>query len=349
MANALRDGLPADIGKADLGIVNPGGLRAELLYAGDTSSNPANTDGVVTYAEANAVLPFVNNIWTVDLTGAQLKTVLEQQWQPRDGTVPSRPFLPLGLSDNVRVTQDASKPVGSRITSVLINGSRSTRPSTTRSSRSRSSAPAVTTSARSRRARARTPVWSTATCGSSYLKDHARSRARLRPPAGRRERHAGAASTAGDSGVVHACRKLDLTSLGSPANTDVEATWQAPAAPPPIWAAFPVTGGSANVAFTAPAGTGGGEIRLAAQPSGTLVPIPVDHRRAHGVLGDGHGRGRWPTAPRCSVDVTVDARHRYVAGPVLDGDTVLRQGHARRTARPGSRSPVTPWSRAATR
>jgi len=47
--------------------------------------------------------------------------VLEQQWQP---TGAQRPFLNLGLSDNVRVTQDASKPVGQRITSVLVNGER---------------------------------------------------------------------------------------------------------------------------------------------------------------------------------------------------------------------------------
>ena len=56
-ANALRDGLPSDMGTADIGIVNPGGLRADLKYAGDTTNNPANTDGVVTFAEANAVLP----------------------------------------------------------------------------------------------------------------------------------------------------------------------------------------------------------------------------------------------------------------------------------------------------
>ena len=63
VANALRDGLPSDIGSADLGIVNPGGLRDDLKYAaGDTIANPANTAGVVTYAEANAVLPFVNNV-----------------------------------------------------------------------------------------------------------------------------------------------------------------------------------------------------------------------------------------------------------------------------------------------
>ena len=119
VANALRDGIPADQGKADIGIVNPGGLREELYYKGDTTTNPANTDGVVTYAEANSVLPFVNNIWLVQLTGRQIKTVLEQQWQPAGS---QRAFLALGLSDNVRVTQDAKKPFGSRITSVIVNG-----------------------------------------------------------------------------------------------------------------------------------------------------------------------------------------------------------------------------------
>ena len=119
VANALRDGIPADQGKADLGIVNPGGLRDELYFKGVPATNPANTDGVVTYAEANGVLPFVNNIWLVQLTGAELKSVLEQQWQPAGA---QRAFLALGLSDNVRVTQDASKPAGQRITSVLVNG-----------------------------------------------------------------------------------------------------------------------------------------------------------------------------------------------------------------------------------
>lgn len=119
VANALRDGIAADIAKPDLGIVNPGGLRADLVYKGDPGSNPANTDGVITYAEANNVLPFVNNISTVALTGAQVKKILEQQWQPVGS---QRPFLHLGLSDNVQTTLDPSLPVGQRVTSVRING-----------------------------------------------------------------------------------------------------------------------------------------------------------------------------------------------------------------------------------
>lgn len=118
VADALRDGV-SDIADPDLGITNPGGLRAELLYAGDTSSNPQNTDGVVTYAEANAVLPFNNTVALVKLTGAQIEQVLEQQWQPSGA---SRPYLQLALSSNVRVTADPNLPEGSRITSVRIDG-----------------------------------------------------------------------------------------------------------------------------------------------------------------------------------------------------------------------------------
>ena len=69
------------------------------------------------------MLPFVNNLWTTSLTGAQFKTMLEQQWQTLpDGTVPSRSYLQLGLSDNVTYTFDAAAPAGSHITSITVNG-----------------------------------------------------------------------------------------------------------------------------------------------------------------------------------------------------------------------------------
>ena len=63
VANSLRDSLASDeLGGADIGVVNPGGLRNELYYA---------PDGVITYAEANAVLPFVNNLWTTSRSRAR--------------------------------------------------------------------------------------------------------------------------------------------------------------------------------------------------------------------------------------------------------------------------------------
>ena len=115
VADALLDTLDDPLyGSATIGMVNPGGLRAELLYA---------PDGVVTYAEANGVLPFVNNLWTTSLTGAQFKAVLEQQWQTNpDGTVPLRSYLQLGLSSNVTYTFDPAAARGSHITSITIDG-----------------------------------------------------------------------------------------------------------------------------------------------------------------------------------------------------------------------------------
>ncbi len=145
VANSLRDSLaPENLGGAEIGVVNPGGLRAELLFA---KSGLESEDGVVTYAEANSVLPFVNNLWTTTLTGEQFTTMLEQQWQrDANGNVPSRPYLQLGLSDNVTYTYDPTLPEGSRITSVTVNGEPLDPAATTASGRSRSWRPVATTS-----------------------------------------------------------------------------------------------------------------------------------------------------------------------------------------------------------
>lgn len=94
-----------------IGVQNPGGTRADL---------PA---GDITYASAAAILPFANTLMTTELTGAQVKTMLEQQWQTNaDGTIPARPYLQLGLSKNVTYTYDESRPAGDRITSISVNG-----------------------------------------------------------------------------------------------------------------------------------------------------------------------------------------------------------------------------------
>ena len=63
--------------KADIGIMNPGGLRADLLFG---------EDGTVSYQDAASVQPFGNTLVTKDLTGAQLKD------DPR-GTVAARGLL----------------------------------------------------------------------------------------------------------------------------------------------------------------------------------------------------------------------------------------------------------------
>ncbi|MEO6881771.1 MAG: ExeM/NucH family extracellular endonuclease [Mycobacteriaceae bacterium] len=120
VANAVRDASIPSGETPDIGITNPGGLRSDLLFAGSTGADAdTNGDGVVTTAEAVAVQPFANSLFLLTLTGDQLKTVLEQQDQP---TGSSRPYLALGLSDNVTYTYDRTQAVGSGITSIAVNG-----------------------------------------------------------------------------------------------------------------------------------------------------------------------------------------------------------------------------------
>ena len=65
--------------------------------------------------------PFANTLVNMKLTGAQIKKVLEQQWQ-RDsaGEVPTRPFLRLGTSAGFTYTFDPARPEGDRITTMWL-------------------------------------------------------------------------------------------------------------------------------------------------------------------------------------------------------------------------------------
>ncbi|MGI6785179.1 MAG: 5'-nucleotidase C-terminal domain-containing protein [Gleimia sp.] len=100
------DGNPIDIG-----IINAGGLRADLVP----------TDGKLTVGDIFAVAPFSNEVGYVEMTGAQFKTLLEQQWK-EIGENSTRPMLKLGLSENVKYLFDPSRPMGDRITSILLDG-----------------------------------------------------------------------------------------------------------------------------------------------------------------------------------------------------------------------------------
>jgi 5'-nucleotidase len=100
----------------DIALMNPGGLRADMKYPSGGADDP---DGNVTYAEAAAVQPFANTLVTMTLTGAQVKSVLEQQWQPAGA---SRPFLKLGVSKGLTYITDYAAAAGSHITNLEFNG-----------------------------------------------------------------------------------------------------------------------------------------------------------------------------------------------------------------------------------
>jgi 5'-nucleotidase len=96
--------------------MNPGGIRTVMAYKGTSDTDP---DGNLTYREAASVQPFANTLVTLSLTGAQLKSVLEEQWQPAGS---ARPFLKLGVSKGLTYTYDPAAVQGSHITSMTLNG-----------------------------------------------------------------------------------------------------------------------------------------------------------------------------------------------------------------------------------
>ncbi|WP_207208826.1 bifunctional metallophosphatase/5'-nucleotidase [Nocardioides oleivorans] len=101
-----------EAGAAQIAFMNPGGLRQDI-------NGPAD----VTYKQAAVVQPFANTLVNMKMTGAQIKTVLEQQWQ-RDaaGNVPTRAFLRLGVSEGFFATYDPTRAEGNRVTGMYLNG-----------------------------------------------------------------------------------------------------------------------------------------------------------------------------------------------------------------------------------
>ena len=105
-------------GAAVMAFMNPGGVRADLTFAPSPAGEAA---GAVTYGEAFTVQPFGNLLVSMTLTGAQIETLLEQQWS----TAPARaPFLALGLSQGFAYSFSRSAPVGSKVdpASITLNG-----------------------------------------------------------------------------------------------------------------------------------------------------------------------------------------------------------------------------------
>jgi len=96
-------------GRAVVAFTNPGGIRTDVIRAGD---------GTVTYADLFASQPFRNQLVTLTLTGAQIKAALEQQWLD-----PKRPRI-LQVSRGFSYGWDGGKPFGERVNadSMMLNG-----------------------------------------------------------------------------------------------------------------------------------------------------------------------------------------------------------------------------------
>ena len=126
VANALRDTLSPRTRRRRHRRRQPRRPARRAVLRRRHATSPENTDGVDHLRRGQLVLPFVNNLCDRDAHGRAVQDVLEQQWQrDADGAVPSRGYLELGLSKNVKVRVDHADDRtldGSHVTSVMVNG-----------------------------------------------------------------------------------------------------------------------------------------------------------------------------------------------------------------------------------
>ena len=101
---------PQDRGGAQLALMNPGGVRADLPCRG----TPPCT---VTYGDAFTMQPFGNSLVVMTLSGAQFKDLLENQ-QRQGRTSPTFLIPSAGLS----YTWVSAAPYGQRVRDAVLNG-----------------------------------------------------------------------------------------------------------------------------------------------------------------------------------------------------------------------------------
>lgn len=99
-------------GRAQIALMNPGGLRADLQVP--------KGGGEITYGEIFSAQPFGNNLVVKEFTGARLRKLLEQQFGS-GGNAVSHPRV-LFPSAGFTYSYNLNKPAGSRITSMYLHG-----------------------------------------------------------------------------------------------------------------------------------------------------------------------------------------------------------------------------------
>ncbi len=104
---------PTDFGGAVIAFMNPGGIRAPLLFSQISGGEQL---GEITYGEAFTVQPFGNTLVVKTLTGSQIQRLLEQQF-----TVATPPRI-LQVSSTLSYKWASSRPAGDKVddSSVMI-------------------------------------------------------------------------------------------------------------------------------------------------------------------------------------------------------------------------------------
>lgn len=100
-----------EAGGAQLAFMNSGGVRADLV---------PDAGGHVTYGQIYSVQPFGNTLMVQTLNGAQLRQLLEQQFDSGTNTVATPRILQ--VSSGFSYTFDLSQPAGQRIGAMRLHG-----------------------------------------------------------------------------------------------------------------------------------------------------------------------------------------------------------------------------------
>ena len=117
VADAILWGTSGANGGAQIAFMNVGGVRESLPMAPKYAEGP----GEITYAEAYDIAPFGNLLNTLDMTGAQIKEALEQQYQPGTNRAEMLSIVP---SEGFTYTWDATQPQNQRVSQMALDGSR---------------------------------------------------------------------------------------------------------------------------------------------------------------------------------------------------------------------------------
>lgn len=99
LGNLIADGM-RDYTGTDFAFMNPGGIRADL------------DAGPITYEELFAIQPFGNTLVTMKMTGSQIQTVLEQQFQEN--------ITRIMQISGLKYTWDPNQPIGSKIIDIYL-------------------------------------------------------------------------------------------------------------------------------------------------------------------------------------------------------------------------------------
>lgn len=103
LGNLAADALLVAAGKnTQLALTNSGGIRNEI------------PSGTITIGGVISTFPFPNELATMDLTGKQLRTLMEHAASLSNGV--------LQVSKGVEMKYDSSKPIGQRVVSFTLNG-----------------------------------------------------------------------------------------------------------------------------------------------------------------------------------------------------------------------------------